>query len=83
MVRVQVPRLDISGGTVATYSCVLQAQRVGTSAVEGFSPNAAVSALRLSPQPTPITGSFEWLAAAPTATTTPANSTTTSPGGNP
>jgi hypothetical protein len=93
-VIVPVPRLENPVGKTGTYVCRLMAGRTPSSPVaearEGqeapvdwalFSAGASVAALRLTPDPAAITGSFQW-SAPPTATAAP-NVTTTSPGGNP
>jgi hypothetical protein len=93
-VVVPIPRLDDPTGKSATYVCRLFGLRTtGTTLAdklkesqttnwELFSAGAAVTALRLTPDPAAIAGSFDWVESAPTASAPP-NVTTTSPGGNP
>jgi hypothetical protein len=90
-VVVPIAQVDTTRSNSATYSCSLQgARRTGTREEqlkestptwEYFSANASVPALRLSPNPASITGTFDWVAIDATAPPPPA--TTTSPtGGN-
>jgi len=82
-VRVSIAQLDDPAGKSATYICELQGLRTGQNQWVKFSENASDSAFRLSPNPAPITGSFDWVQPAPLADVAPVSVTTTSPGGNP
>jgi hypothetical protein len=83
VVRVDITRLDDPAGKSATYRCVLRGLRTGQSVWVDFGVGASDSAFRISPNPTPITGSFDWVQAPSAVDVAPVNATTTSPNGNP
>lgn len=83
-VVVPIPRLEDPAGKTASYWCSLQGRgRTGSAGVfsQFMGQDWPQVALRLSPTPTPITGTFAWVE--PPSATAPPNVTTTSPGGNP
>jgi hypothetical protein len=80
-VVVPIPRLEDPAGKTATYTCFLQGSTSGGAFSQFGGASWPQVALRLSPTPTPITGSFPWVE--PPTATAPPNVTTTSPGGNP
>lgn len=83
VVRVDILKLDDPAGKTATYRCVLRGLRTGQNTWADFAAGASDSAFRMSPNPTPITGSFDWVEAPTAVDVAPVSATTTSPGGNP